>query len=102
MKPVVKNIPKIDFVVANEVNSRKFYGTANDGVKGIIVRRTYNGPFSTICFDGFIDCNRFIAPDNAPPMFKLKEFVSYLISIGYEVFEFDSLSECAKWLEIEK
>ncbi len=112
MKRVIKEKLETNGVKSKDVDSKYFYGVTIDPygrgypLMGIIVRSGYGEDFAynILTTARFTDANSLAKYScgeycNNPNIKNLKQLVETIIDDGGSVYQFYTLSECAKWLE---
>ena len=89
--------------LASNATFDKFYGVQFPNTESIVrgfIRKSdvYNDYLKLNCLDSFTEGNGW-THNKSSPNSSLPQYISYLLANGYEIYEFDTLSELAKWLE---
>jgi hypothetical protein len=99
MKEVIKPSGSKSVVMVNEVDSSKFYGAVIGGNRGLLLQNEWKGTgFQSRILDLMTagNANSYGALESART---LKEAVEAILGDGDQVFEFDTLTELARWME---
>jgi hypothetical protein len=99
MLQIVKTVNTEIKAVALVDSRDKFYGVkTTKSIRRFIRRTEYEGKFELFALTSFTNSNGSYHSGTCNTD-SLMVFINYLINLGYEVYEFDKLSELAVWLE---
>lgn len=98
MKEIIQKPVESTVVTVNEINSDKFFGVLYSlNEKYILQRNIDNGKISFF----LLPLNHFTlrGPTKVYHYSTLEKVVDYILNTGRKVYQFDTLSELAKWME---